>query len=309
VQAASGNTSIKVDGALWIKASGKWLADARTEGIFTCVEYSAEQWGPAAFSYATTSGLKPSIETAMHVTLPQKVVVHVHSVNTIAWAVRQDGQEQVARRLADLHWIWIPHVPSGVPLALEIRRALSRVPEANVFVLANHGLVVCGDSCGAAETLLREVEERLAIAPRAAPDPDCGKLHEVACAPKWKVPATRELHALGTDPVSRSILLGGVLFPCQAIFLEPSLTILERPSQVTEATDQPFYILEERGVVLSESITRAQYEMLVGLMEVVQRLDNASPIRYLSEVEVSGILNADAYRYRALVEAAPNSPC
>ena len=31
VQASSGNTSVKADGVLWIKASGKWLAHATRE--------------------------------------------------------------------------------------------------------------------------------------------------------------------------------------------------------------------------------------------------------------------------------------
>jgi rhamnose utilization protein RhaD (predicted bifunctional aldolase and dehydrogenase) len=34
VQAATGNTSLKLDGVLWIKASGKWLAHATKEEIF-----------------------------------------------------------------------------------------------------------------------------------------------------------------------------------------------------------------------------------------------------------------------------------
>ena len=34
VQGSNGNTSIKIDGRLWIKASGKWLADATAEDIF-----------------------------------------------------------------------------------------------------------------------------------------------------------------------------------------------------------------------------------------------------------------------------------
>jgi rhamnose utilization protein RhaD (predicted bifunctional aldolase and dehydrogenase) len=33
VQASSGNTSIKLDGTLWIKASGKWLAHANEETL------------------------------------------------------------------------------------------------------------------------------------------------------------------------------------------------------------------------------------------------------------------------------------
>ena len=38
VQAGSGNTSVKLDGVLWIKASGKWLAHAAREEIFVPVD-------------------------------------------------------------------------------------------------------------------------------------------------------------------------------------------------------------------------------------------------------------------------------
>ena len=31
-QASTGNSSIKLDGVLWIKASGKWMADAMQRG-------------------------------------------------------------------------------------------------------------------------------------------------------------------------------------------------------------------------------------------------------------------------------------
>ncbi len=34
VQAAGGNTSIKQDGTMWIKASGTWLMDALSKDIF-----------------------------------------------------------------------------------------------------------------------------------------------------------------------------------------------------------------------------------------------------------------------------------
>ena len=312
VQAASGNTSVKVDGRLWIKASGKWLADARQETVFTCVDFpDALQEGAPANS----DRLKPSIETAMHAALPHKVVVHVHSVNTIAWAVRRDGPEQLADRLGNLDWHWIPHVPSGQPLAREISKALSCAPDSNIFVLANHGLVVCGRCCEEAEALLREVEDRVAIAPRSAPRPPARDLEHLACGAHWRLPPAPELHALGTDRLSRSILAGGVLYPCQAIFLAPSLAIVRRQDEIADAVGcyrdeyragPPFLIVEESGVILSQAITRAECEMLMGLMEVVQRLEDPESIRYLTASELATVLNADAYGYRALVEATPS---
>jgi len=38
VQAAGGNTSVKADGVLWVKASGRWLAKALDEPVFVAVD-------------------------------------------------------------------------------------------------------------------------------------------------------------------------------------------------------------------------------------------------------------------------------
>src|ERR1700684_85541 len=94
-QASTGNSSMKLDGVLWIKASGKWMADATRKDILipldlTEVRECGKQQGDPAGRYASAS-----IETAMHAVLPHRVVLHVHSVNTIAWAVRRDARVQL----------------------------------------------------------------------------------------------------------------------------------------------------------------------------------------------------------------------
>src|ERR1700728_4087306 len=40
IQASSGNTSLKVNGTLWIKASGKWLANAGQQELLVPVSLS-----------------------------------------------------------------------------------------------------------------------------------------------------------------------------------------------------------------------------------------------------------------------------
>src|ERR1700683_878101 len=93
-----------------------------------------------------------SLETAMHAALPHRVVLHVHCVNTISWAVRTDAPMQLERRLNGLAWRWLPYVTSGLPLSREIQRSLSICPDTNVFVLGNHGLVVAGEDAETVET-------------------------------------------------------------------------------------------------------------------------------------------------------------
>jgi rhamnose utilization protein RhaD (predicted bifunctional aldolase and dehydrogenase) len=131
VQASSGNASIKIDEVLWIKASGKWLIQAETTDFLLPVQLArARDCLEARMTIPETetksSGLVcASIETAIHAVLPQKVVVHVHSVNAIAWALREDAPSQLSNRLCGFNWQWIPYTRSGADLARKVREILS----------------------------------------------------------------------------------------------------------------------------------------------------------------------------------------
>src|SRR5687768_13019797 len=102
VQAAGGNTSLKQDGVMWIKASGTWLQHALMRDIFVAVAIdpllsALERDDPACETCAdfvrsdlNRLGLRPSIETTVHASFAHKVVVHVHCIATISLAVRED---------------------------------------------------------------------------------------------------------------------------------------------------------------------------------------------------------------------------
>jgi rhamnose utilization protein RhaD (predicted bifunctional aldolase and dehydrogenase) len=77
VQAATGNTSIKLGPQLWIKVSGTWLADADRKDIFIPVDL-AETWtrinngtqGVAEYKDSSGASTQPSLETPMHAVMP-----------------------------------------------------------------------------------------------------------------------------------------------------------------------------------------------------------------------------------------------
>src|SRR5262245_27927006 len=87
VQAAGGNTSLKQDGTMWIKASGTWLQHAQLRDIFVPVATdpllaALERDDPACETCADfvrsdldSLGLRPSIETTVHASFAQSIVV------------------------------------------------------------------------------------------------------------------------------------------------------------------------------------------------------------------------------------------
>jgi rhamnose utilization protein RhaD (predicted bifunctional aldolase and dehydrogenase) len=315
VQASTGNTSVKIGNSLWVKASGKWLIDAGSDDFLVCVSLTSamqcfRERRDIPEPAITCGDRRPSIETAMHAVLPHKVVIHVHSVNAIAWAVREDGPEQLSVRLRDLDWKWIPYTPSGIFLAREIQTAVSSCPETNVFVLGNHGLVVCGHSCRSAEELLGDVESRLAITPRVTPKTPAALLTRTASESGWSLPTYMEVHALATDKLSQQILSGGVLYPCQAMFLPETVPLLKYPHSEDCGQHRPASILlmDGIGVLCSKHVTRAQEQLLRGLVEVVQRIDQFAPIRYLTTSEVSQVLNGPTYLGASANRLCPPKP-
>jgi rhamnose utilization protein RhaD (predicted bifunctional aldolase and dehydrogenase) len=311
VQAATGNTSIKLDGVLWIKASGKWLSDAGQDDILIPVNLAetrtrvAQKIDPAGQTVIVRGkSLGTSVETAMHAVLPHRVVLHVHSVNTIAWAVREDGPSELARRLTGINWKWIPYVPSGLKLAAAVEAALLSDPETEVLVLANHGLVVGGSDCKSAEDLLREVESRVAISPRRSPEPDWALLSRSAHTGVWRVPPSIAIHAMGTDAVTRRMVSGGILYPCQAIFLTTAVRTFDRmlTSSDLVGVDEPFVLVDGAGTLVRQRPNPTQSATLSGLALVLQRIPESAPLRYLTDNQVRELLCADVYHYREVVE-------
>jgi len=311
-QASTGNISIKLEGVLWIKASGKWMADAIREDNLIPLDLAEVKECVKQEVDPVERYTRASSETAMHAVLPQRVVLHVHCVNTIAWAVRQDALVQLEHQLDGLRWQWISYMPSSLPLAREIEKVLSASADIDVLVLGNHGLVIGGDNCGAVEDLLSEVEQRLAICPRQADRTDYAALAKIANGSSWDLPDDDEVHALGTDAISRGILSGGLLYPCQSIFSNSSTPGLfcsvpcpdPRDQWESQYCNRPFLIIEGCGVIVARTMKPAQRAMMSGLAQVIQRISPSVPLRYLTEEEVANGLSTVASRYWELANSS-----
>ncbi len=322
VQGAGGNTSLKRDGTLWIKASGTWLAEAAFRSIFLALDLGKLQKRlrssdvHSAVGDDASGGLRPSIETPLHVLMPQSVVLHVHSVNAIAWAVRLDGRSQMRTLLSGLPWAWVPYRRPGHRLTRAVEEVISgmRSPPS-ILVLQNHGLLVAGDDCDSAEKLLTEVDSRFALSERAVGGHDRTCLEAWCGAGVWRLPTEAVVHSIATDARALEITRQGVLYPDHAVFLGPVLPEAragETPETAATRFGQQFgsppqyLVVPDRGVVVHREIPDGSEAMLGCLSRVARRLPPSIPLRFLDDGEVAELLSWDAERFRKALDATPS---
>ncbi|HET9509629.1 MAG TPA: class II aldolase/adducin family protein [Sphingomonas sp.] len=310
VQGAGGNISIKLGDTLWIKASGTWLADADRDDILVPVMLPVGD-RPIVHPDATTP-LRPSIETTLHAALPHRVVVHVHSVDAIAHAVRRDAADDLADRLTGLAWAWIPYRQPGPALAAAIVERLDR-GGVDILVLANHGLVVAAPDVAGAAALLDATVARLALAPRGVAPPSMRDLPPVTGYHAVDDPA---VHGLAVDPIGYAIATGAPLYPDHVVFLGIAPLVVDAPSQIAGAIDaliaggQPlprWIVVRDRGVMIADDALRGSDAMLRCLADVAARLPAAAGIETLTDADVAALIDWDAERYRRAL-AAPFAP-
>jgi rhamnose utilization protein RhaD (predicted bifunctional aldolase and dehydrogenase) len=283
---------------LWIKASGTWLKDALTDDIMVPVAMApllkaVEERDPAAdkpqgFAIAALNsrGLRPSIETTLHALLPHRIVVHTHSVRTIALAIRADGEGLLAERLAGLASVWIPYCKPGLPLTAAVAERLAGQP-ADILVLGNHGLVVGADSVPAAEALLREVERRL-----DGPVERLPAAGSAGAAPGWCAPTHPLVHTLALDPLRTARACAGSLYPDHVIFLGPAATASAEPGP------SKLWLEAGRGASLAEGSGPSADELALCLALVLERVPGEAVLHYLTSTEEAELLNWDAEQYR-----------
>jgi rhamnose utilization protein RhaD (predicted bifunctional aldolase and dehydrogenase) len=287
------------------------LADALVDEMFLAVPLADVRAKLAARDerfgeYATNSGalLRPSVETTVHAVFPQRVVVHVHSVRAISWAVRQDGAAGIRERLDGLRWNYIPYVHPGVPLAESIDRELN--PKPDVLLIQNHGLVIAADDCAAAEALLREVEARLSVDPLAAPEPDLAYLGQLCGEGPWRPADNTEVHALATNPRFCWIASRGSMYPDHCVYLGPAAPVLQGGETIENAVERyharhaysPAYLLVDGKGVVTNKLSRAGQQLLVCLKRIVERIPEQVEVNYLDDREVAALMNWDAEKYR-----------
>lgn len=303
IQASGGNTSIKLDGSLWVKASGKKLKNALSEDIFVSLDLKnvrnqlAKNKSSQEINFQNICGssLRASIETSLHALMPYKIVLHTHSVDVIAITLMSNSLEYLKKSLIGINWKFIPYYKPGIPLANAIAKELKDNP-SNVLILANHGLVIGEESTEKAEELHKEIIARLQLKIRRQKRPNIEKLNSIKNKiPFARIPSYNVIHTLATDKHSFKRVQNNSPFPDHLVFCGKRPLIIENEFRLNK---NKYGIIEGVGVLLLRGSNIATEEMLKAQAEVFLRIPANKNINFLSDKDCDEIINLESEKYR-----------
>lgn len=164
IQAGGGNSSVKVDDKMLIKASGFLLSDVskssgyvkvsldKLEKIFdnkeilTLLKKEKDLVVANLIKEATLGTLRASIETLMHALL-SKYVLHTHPIVVNMIVAKKDWEVLLKEIFKDQEILLVEYKTPGIELAMAIKEKIDKHKKApKIIFLQNHGLIVHSDN-------------------------------------------------------------------------------------------------------------------------------------------------------------------
>ncbi len=178
VLVGGGNTSVKDDKVMYVKASGHALSSIDESGFVKMdmdamrgiwnKDYSTdtderEEQVLSDMMEARCEGetARPSVEALLHSLLKDTFVIHMHPALVNGLTCSQQGEE-IMRQLFGTRAVWIPLVNPGYILAKTVKDAIAVHEEEfkvypDMIFLQNHGVFVSGDSLVRINAIYEEI--------------------------------------------------------------------------------------------------------------------------------------------------------
>ena len=299
VQGAGGNVSWKDGKTLHVKASGTWLAHAKDKNIFVAVD--GEHLGGAIEQknfdvtpkVINPSDMKPSIETMLHAVMPQKIVVHLHPVNVVAWLVRKNCPIEDLPKGHFTHTL-VDYYKPGPDLARAVHSKINHCPEIDVVFLKNHGVIVGGDGIDTVSRIIKNLDDIFHQEPRPQVN-----------IPSSVTPPNRGYRFIACQKIQQLVFDDGLfqriskdwaIYPDHVVFLGACPHIYHRKDEIDDTAEIIF--LKNRGVFSKTASAPTQMEQLLCYYNILARQRPEEELVSLSDEQIADILNWDAERYR-----------
>ncbi|MBR4941641.1 MAG: class II aldolase, partial [Clostridia bacterium] len=182
VLAGGGNTSVKGDGMLFVKASGFRLGNISEEGFvgmdlealsaITARKYSDDEKTAEAEVLADMMAARlpamtarPSVEALLHALFPQKYVVHLHPAIVNGLTCGKDGKN-ILENLFPGKAVWMDEIKPGYTLAMAAKALMDQFKaetgkDLDLLVMQNHGVFFAGCCENCIRSLISEFMSKL----------------------------------------------------------------------------------------------------------------------------------------------------
>jgi len=296
IQGSGGNTSIKNGSTLWVKASGMCLRDAIIKDIFCPVDINSGE--PLTNNKCSKAGLRPSIETVLHLSLPHKYVFHTHSTVGIAASL---ARKKLPESHVLCHATYIPYADPGCQLASAIYSS-SSISETNIYLLENHGLVIASNSLATINHFFSALDSADGSHLRSFPPPNIPRLNAILSTyPQLSLPKQDLIHALATDRFClKQVSESNPPTPDHLIFCGIRPFLASSPSiELKHVPNTCMYIvIEDCGVLLTAGASSFTSELLESLADIYLRCSSDSSITCLSDSTCQELLGWESEAYR-----------
>ena len=309
VQAAGGNTSIKSNNSMLIKASGKWLNQSLNENIFVEVNLNSirkkinnNQEGSFDEDILSNNNLRPSIETSFHALIEYKYVLHVHSTAVISSSIPDNCYNHLKEILGN-KILCVPYVRPGFPLTLEIKK---KYLKHKIIILQNHGLIIADDNIEEAYRSLIEVHQALENFENNFENLNFNE-NNINKIGRYSLVKDSKFNIFRSSDKSLHQLFSKSFYPDHVIFLGPGIQTFYSPDEVEIFLSKleeegvslpPYFIVFNKGLYEINNVSNAAKEMIFCFKEVLLQLNTNNNLRFLTRTEENELLNWDAEKYR-----------
>ena len=316
IQGAGGNTSVKINEVLWVKASGHWLSDANQKNIFVPVNYkriidnlnkgSDNPVLGEVIHMNDIKGLRPSIETTLHAVMPQRYVVHTHSVNVIANTIAHSYASEIEEKLHGLNWGIVKYAKPGLPLTKGVREVADT--GADIIILANHGIVIASNDIEELKNRINEVEKRLHRPLRVTKNKfEYKEMDSLITQTDYIFPKYELIHSLALDKEIIRIISYRSLYPDHVVFIGPGPMLVMDLKEVNKFISynneqHKIIVIKNIGVIVHKSSSENVIGMLHCLANILLRIQPKEKLYYLSKQDELDLSGWDAEKYRQSIQ-------
>ena len=286
VQGSGGNTSIKIQNKLFIKASGFELKDAYNKNIFVNVDYkkviegiNSNKKDLLTNTWENSGKLRPSIETSLHALMPYKYVMHLHCINSLSWLVQKDFRIAIKKTLS-----------------CKINK---------ILLLANHGIVVSDDNLEMLLKNLERISSNLFQKVSNIKKANFSYLEEISEGTPFRTIKCSISNQIALSKYAINYSIGGFMFPDQVIFLSNGFKIINSKEDIQEIYKSkkdkdllPILIIPNQGILVPRSLSNKTELILKTLAMIINRIPPKMTINYLSEKEVIKLSKMESEIYR-----------